>query len=299
METVLIAGGSGMLGIHLKNKLIKKGYQVNVLGRANSEDSTFFTWNLERKEIDLEAITSANYIINLAGAGITDKRWSKFRKNLLISSRVDSTQLLMDSIVKTKATPKAFISASGVGYYGGFTSDKIFVESDSAANDFLGDCCVKWEQATFKNAPTNVRKVVLRIGVVLTQKSGALAKIAFPFRFGLGANLATGKQYFPWIHIDDLCNGFVYAIENESMVGSYNLVAPSYVTNSELGKIISNILKKPFFMPNVPSFLLKIILGEMAVVVTEGSRVSSEKIQKEGFVFRYTSLKNALSHLLD
>lgn len=299
MEKILIVGGSGLLGKSLQKKLIEKGFEVMTLGRLGSIKSNVFTWDLTKKTIQKEAVTSADYIINLAGAGIGERRWTVSRKKTLIDSRVESTKFLIQTIIQTKSTPKAYIAASAVGYYGGITTNKTYTESDLPSKDFLGECTSKWEESSTKIEEINVRRVIFRIGVVLSRSGGALFKLLPPFKLGLGAAIGTGKQYFPWIHIDDLCNGFIYAIENSKINGTYNLVSPSIDTNKELSKILSNVLKKPYWLPNIPSFILKLILGKMATLVVDGSKISCKKFLKTGFNFDYTDLNKALSNLLN
>ncbi|MDG1477876.1 MAG: TIGR01777 family oxidoreductase [Vicingaceae bacterium] len=301
MKRVLIAGGSGMVGTQLKTKLLEKGYKVSILGRSSSklDNVNSYLWNIHAKTIDEKAITSADYIINLAGAGIADSRWTTSRKEIIISSRVDSTELLIHTIKKTKSTPKVFISASAVGYYGATTSDKIFNEEDLPGNDFLSKSCQLWEDSSKKNENKNIRQVTLRIGIVLSDKGGALVKMITPFKFGLGSAIATGKQYMPWIHIDDLCNIFIKAIEDEQINGTYNAVSPNPTKNNEFSKILAKTLNKPYWLPNIPKFTLKIALGEMAIIITEGSRVSSKKLLSSGFKFEHPSLKKALNNLFN
>jgi len=301
MKRVLIAGGSGMVGTQLKTKLLEKGYKVSILGRSPSKSDNInsYLWNITTKTINEKAITTADYIINLTGAGIAESRWTASRKETIISSRVDSTELLIHTIKKTQSTPKAFISASAVGYYGATTSDKIFTEEDLPGNDFLSKSCQLWEGSSKKNENKNIRQVILRIGIVLSDKGGALAKITTPFKFGLGSAIATGKQYMPWIHIDDLCNIFIKAIEDEQINGTYNAVSPNPTTNNEFSKTLTKTLNKPFWLPNIPKFILKIALGEMAIIITEGSRASSKKLLSSGFKFEYPTLKKALNNLFN
>ena len=300
MDRVLIVGGSGMVGAQLQKKLIERGYSVSILGRSKSkvDINCFFKWNIETKTIDEEAITSADYIINLAGAGIAAKRWTNARKKEIISSRVDSTKFLVETIKKTNSKPKAFISASAIGYYGAITSDKIFNENDSQSEDFLGTCCQAWEDASKEIVELNVRRTIIRIGIVLSNNGGALTKMLPPFKFGFGSAIATGKQYMPWIHIDDLCEVFIKAIEDSKMEGIYNATSPNPPTNNGFSIALAKVLKKPYFLPNIPSFLIKTALGERAVIALKGNKVSAEKIKAKGFKHEYLKLEDALINLL-
>ena len=215
MERVLIVGGSGMVGTQLQKMFLDCGYVVAVLGRSSSNISNVKTylWNVESKTIDEAAITTADYIINLAGAGIVDTRWTAKRKEQLIDSRVDSTQFLLQTIIKTNAKPKVFVAASAIGYYGNSTTERQFVEEDLPSNDFLGNCCKLWEEASQKVMEMGVKRVVLRIGVVLAHNGGMLEKVKPLFNWGLGSAIGNGKQAISWIHIDDLCACFIKAIE--------------------------------------------------------------------------------------
>lgn len=300
MKRVLIAGGSGLIGSQLQTKLLTKGYIVSILGRSKPkiENVNSVLWDIKSKTIDEKAITSADYIINLAGAGIANSRWTTSRKETIISSRVDSTELLIQTIIKTKSTPKAFISASAIGYYGAITSDKIFTEEDSPGNDFLSTSCKLWENSSKQLKELNIKRTIIRVGVVLSNKGGALSKMITSFKYGLGSAIASGKQYMPWIHIDDLCEIFIKAIEDKEMEGTYNAVSPSSTNNNEFGKSLSEVLGKPYWLPNIPKIALKIVLGEMAILITEGSRASCNKIQCKGFTFKYPTLKEALQNLL-
>ena len=296
---ILVTGGTGLIGSNLCNLLKSKGHTVSILSRSKTKKANVFYWNIEESYIDKEAIINTDYIIHLAGAGIADKRWTNARKKVLIDSRVKSTNLLFQKVTALNPTLKGFISASGVGYYGALTSEKIFNENDAPYNDFLSEICIHWEKEATKFNSLNIRTVILRTGVVFSKQGGALEKIIKPVKFNVGAALGTGKQYMPWIAIEDLCNMYVAAIENKALNGIYNAVAPEHITNKELTKSISKTLKKPLWLPNVPSFILKIMLGELAVILLEGSRVSCEKIKNTGFNFKYPSSKKYLDKIIN
>jgi len=300
MTTVLITGGTGLVGKELTRQLKAKGYAVIHLSRTtnkNTETLTYY-WDYTKDLIEPEAIEKADYIIHLAGENVSGKRWTTNRKKQIIDSRVRTAELLL-KIIKEKNKPlKAFITASGSNYYGTITCDKIFSETDVAATDFLGETCKQWEAAAdhFKNA--GIRTVKIRTGVVLTRHNGALEKIALPVKLGIGSALGSGKQYIPWIHIDDLCSIYIKAIEDEKMQGAYNAVAPQHVTNKDFGRTIAEVLKKPFWFPAIPAFIIKLVFGEMGNIVLKGSRLSSEKIKNAGYQFKFTSLESALRNLL-
>ncbi|MFO7672709.1 MAG: TIGR01777 family oxidoreductase, partial [Lutibacter sp.] len=233
---------------------------------------------------------------HLAVEGIAEKRCTKERKHLLISSRVDSANLLFEKVKELHPNLKGFISASGIGYYGAITSEKIYNENDAAGRDFVSAICKVWEKAANQFNKINIRTVILRTGVVLSKEGGALEKLSQPIKMGVGAALGSGEQYIPWIHLEDLCKMYLFAIENEEFKGIYNAVAPEHLTNKSLTKIIANKLKKPLWLPNIPAFVMKLILGKMAVIILEGSRVSSEKIMATGFKFNYPNIKEALDN---
>lgn len=296
-SNVLISGGSGLIGAHLSNMLLVKGYAVAILSRTKKSENSYL-WNIETKEVEKGAIENANYIINLAGAGIADKKWTTKRKNEIVESRIKPIQLLYDKITETNKNIKAFISASAIGYYGAVSNDCIFTEKNSSGNDFLAKTCKLWENEAIKFEKINCRTVILRTGIVLSKKGGALEKIAKPIKMNIGSALGSGKQFVPWIHIQDLCNIYIKAIESNEIKGVFNAVAPEHIRYRDFVKIIAQILKKTFFMPNVPKIVLKTFLGEMSFMILEGSRISSDKIKNTGFKFEYPKVKNALTNLL-
>ncbi|MGB3586726.1 MAG: TIGR01777 family oxidoreductase [Tunicatimonas sp.] len=299
--TVLISGGTGLVGTRLTQLLQEKGCTVTHLSRSVSGDEKVKTyqWNIEKKEIDPEALTGVDYIIHLAGASIADKRWTDKRKELILKSRTESTQLLRDSIAKLgNHAIKAFVSASAVGYYGIDTGSAWVKEESPSGDGFAAEVTRQWETAVDEVTQLNIRVVKIRIGIVLSEKGGALVKIMQPIKLGAGAPLGRGGQYMSWIHLDDLCHLFIFALEQKDMAGVYNGVAPHPATNHELTKKTADVLNKPLFLPNVPAFALKLLLGEMAQVVTGGNRVSSKKIEEAGFEFKYTELRPALVDLL-
>ncbi|WP_296637983.1 TIGR01777 family oxidoreductase [Polaribacter sp.] len=291
MAKILITGGTGLVGTKLISLLEKKGNRVRVLTRSPKKNNEF-KWDLSSNYIAEEALRNIDYIIHLAGAGIAEKRWSKDRKKVIIDSRVNSANLLFTKIKELDISLKGFISASGTGYYGAKTSEDIFIESDLVGSDFLGEVCNKWESAAmqFKDLKTPVS--LIRTGIVLSEKGGALEKMRTPIIAGLGS----GNQYLPWIHIEDLCNLYIKAIEDK-LEGAFNAVAPEFHTSISFSKILAMSTSKPFTKICVPGLLLKIVFGEMATILLEGSRVSSKKIEQLGFKFKYPELSGALKEL--
>lgn len=299
MENILITGGTGIIGKHLTKMLIDNGYAVALLGRKINKTGDLQTWfwDIENNTIDAGAFDSADYIIHLAGAGIGDKNWSKRRKKEIRDSRIKSAQLIFDQVTQVKGRVKAFISASAIGYYGSITSEKIFSEPDLPAADFLGETCRLWEEAADRYRDAGIRTVKIRTGVVLAPNGGALSKLALPVKMGIGSRLASGRQYMPWIHIDDLCGIYLKALEDNSMEGPYNAVAPEHITNRQLTKAIAGVVHKPLWFPPVPAFALRLLFGEMATMLLNGSRVAADKIAATGYEFRYGTLDKALTHL--
>ena len=294
---ILITGGSGLVGTHLSKKLKEKGYETAVLSRKKTSDrdiKTYF-WDPGNHEIEEGAIEKADYIIHLAGANISDKRWTKKRKQEIVDSRVETAKLLFSKVNVSKTRPKAFISASAVNYYGTLISDKIFTEDDPPSEDFLGETCQKWEQSALKFEESGIRTVIIRTGPVISPRGGAIKKMSVSVKLGLGSPVGRGKQYFPWIHIEDLCNIYIKAIEDSKMQGAYNAVAPGHITNKDVMKALADVYNRPFWAPRVPSFVMKILFGEMAGILLKGSRISADKIKRAGFEFRIINFKDAIS----
>jgi uncharacterized protein (TIGR01777 family) len=291
MAKILITGGTGLVGKRLTAMLIERKHEVRILSR-NPSGVNEFKWDVSKNFIDAKALDNIDFIIHLAGAGIADKRWSYERKKVIIDSRVDTANLLFHKIKAQNISLTGFISASGSNYYGAQTSDKIFEEKEEAGTDFLGDVCQKWEAAANQFKELNIPVTILRMGVVLSKKGGALEKMKTPVISPLGS----GQQYMSWIHIDDLCRAYIKAIE-EDFRGVYNTVSPEYQTSTSFSKILAKATKRPYLPIAVPGFLLKLVFGELAIILLEGSRLSSKKIEKKGFIFKYSNLKEALKSL--
>ncbi|WP_243392554.1 TIGR01777 family oxidoreductase [Solitalea longa] len=300
MKNILIAGGSGLIGKQLTKLLIHKGYSVGWLTHSAITPSSsvqLFRWNLENEHIDKEAIDFADAIINLAGTGIAEKPWTAKRKQEIVNSRVNSIELLMASIKASAKQLHCFVSASAIGYYGN-KGDKIVFENEEPAADFLGQCCITWENAADEVSKLNIRTVKLRTGIVLSKQGGALPKILRPLKLGLGAALGNGNQWMSWIHIVDLCNMYIYAIENQDLTGTFNATAPNPVTNFQFNKIIAESLNKSIWLPNVPEFVLSIALGNRKQLLLDSTRCSSRAIAQTGFKFSYPEFDKAIKQLL-
>jgi uncharacterized protein (TIGR01777 family) len=297
-KKILITGASGLIGKRLTDLLLKRGYEVSHLSRSSKSGLVpSFVWDVDKGEMDSQALEGVDAIIHLAGAGVADKRWSKSRKEEILISRVKSSQLLYKKLATINHSVKTVVSASAIGYYG-FESEEVFTEESSSGTDFLAQVTKQWEAEVDKLTALNLRIVKLRIGIVLSEKGGALPEMAKPIRLGVGSPLGSGKQQLSWIHLDDLCEMFIHAVRTDQMQGAYNAVSGNWVTNAELTKTIAQVLKKPLWLPNAPAFVLKIIVGEMADIVLGGSKVSADKIKKTGFNFRYSNLEEALNNCL-
>lgn len=300
MATVLVTGGTGLIGKHLCKHLKNAGYDVAILSQVRYNKSEFpvFYWNWKDQEIDEIALKTSDFIIHLAGANIAGKRWSLERKQLIQDSRTKSSEFLHRKIKELNLSPKAFISASAVGFYGMVTSSKVFKENSNASNDFLGKTCFEWEKSAANAYDPRIRTAQIRTGIVLTTKDGALGKMMLPVKLGAGSSLGSGKQWMPWIHIQDLCAIYLQALENPKISGAFNAVAPEAQTNHSFTSAIAKSLGKKIWLPNVPSFVLRFMFGEMAQILLTGSHASSQKIQDRGFKFQFPTLEKALQNLI-
>lgn len=303
--TVLITGGTGLIGSAITKALLEKNYEVIILtrdpGKYQSKDAiSYAKWDIENQFIDAKALAKGDYIIHLAGANVGDKRWTAKRKKEIVDSRVKSCDLLVKALKENNNKVKAFISASAIGWYGPdkFSNNEKFIETDPAYSDFLGQTCLQWEKSIDPIAQLNKRLVKLRTGIVLSNEGGAYPEFKRPLQFGIAAILSKGRQVVSWIHIDDLVRTYIYAIENEKMNGAYNAVAPQPVTNKHLTLEIAKAIKKSLFIPvHVPAFVLQIVLGEMSIEVLKSATVSCKKLQDERFTFLYPSMQAAIHQL--
>jgi uncharacterized protein len=294
---VLISGGTGLIGSHLTEFLLDKGYDVRHLSRTrgSNERVQTFIWDVDKMEIEKEALLGLDFVIHLAGAGVADKSWSSKRKKEILESRTKSSKLLIDVIKGLEKKPEAFISSSGVGYYGSDTGEELISESHPAGDDFLAEVCRSWEYSVEPLVNQGVRLIKLRTGIVLSDKGGALPKLAQPIKLGVGAALGTGSQYMSWIHIHDMARMIVFCMENKNTEGVYNAVGPNPKTNKKLSEEIAEVYGKKLLPINVPSFALKIMLGELSQVVLGGNKVSNKKISGEGFNYLYEDSKVAVA----
>ena len=301
-KNVLLTGGTGFIGKHLTDVLIENGFTVSILSRSdrkNTPSIIYYKWNLKDNFIDRDAILNADYIVHLAGEGIVEKRWTKRRKKAILESRTKPVQLILSILKENNKTLDAFVSASAVGIYGAFTSQEICTENTPPANDFLGMTCQKWEADADQITTLGIRTVKIRTGIVLGKGEGFLKKITPGFKAGFGAILGSGKQYIPWIHVEDLCQIYLKAIVDTDMQGAYNATITDNTTNATLSRILAHLYGYTIWLPNIPAFLIRLGLGKMSIAVLEGQRISSEKIQKAGFEFQYTDIETTLSTSLN
>lgn len=301
MPTVVIGGGSGLVGQRLSHQFKERGYRVCHYSRTENLQAEFpaYAWNPSAGELDPRPLREADYVINLAGAGIADQRWTEQRKRLIIKSRVETTRLLCRQIQDLKLSPKAFLSAAAIGYYGDRDDEWLTEDSEPGREGFLPESCKQWE-AAIREVPENtgVRTAWVRIGLVLSTRGGALEKIIAPIHFRLGTYFGDGRQWYSWVHIDDIARAFVHLAETDGLSGPFNGVAPKPVRNRDFVKEIMDALDKPGLLLPAPGFALRLALGEMAEAVLSGSKVSAKKLQEAGFEFEHPELKEAVEHLI-
>jgi uncharacterized protein (TIGR01777 family) len=301
-KNVLISGGTGFIGRYLTNLLIGEGYTVSILSRSqkqNTADVFYYQWDVSKQTIDEESVLKADFVIHLAGENIAEKRWTKERKEAIVQSREQSIRLIHDVLKKNNKKLDAFVSASGIGIYGAINGSEICNENTPPANDFLGTTCQKWEAAADTIASLGIRVVKIRTGLVLGKEDGFLKKLTPIFKFRLGSALGSGKQYMPWIHVNDLCGIYLQALRNSTMNGAYNAAIFDDTTNTTFSKTLAKIYGYSLWLPNVPAFLIQLAMGEMAQIILTGRRVSSVKIQETGFDFQFINLKEALHDCLE
>ncbi len=298
--SVMITGGSGLVGRYLTSLLLSENFKVSHLSTQTPQFGLVrvFRWDPARGILDPAHLHDVDYIIHLAGANIGEKRWTAKRKREITDSRIESARLLHKTITENGIALKGFISASATGYYGSLPSDHIFSEEDPPAKDFLGTTCRLWEESALLFEKSKIRTAIIRTGVVLKKDRGVLEKLPATAKLGFLVSLGNGRQYMPWIHISDLCNIYLKAITDSSMSGPYNAAAPQHLSHRDFMKILSEVMRKPLMPFPVPGILVRIALGEMADVILGGSRVSSSKIISSGFGFNHGDLNEALEELL-
>jgi uncharacterized protein len=305
MATVLITGGTGMIGQALTAALIAKGYEVIILSRKRAKKNgatniSYAQWDLQAQTIDAEAVQKADFIVHLAGANVADGRWTEQRKKEIVDSRVKSGALLVKALREIPNNIKAVVSVSAIGWYG--TDPQVpnphpFIESDKPDASFLGQTAQQWEASVQPISDMGKRLVILRAGIVLSNKGGAFKEFKKSLNFGVASILGSGNQIISWIHIEDMVRLFMYALESHSMQGVYNAVAPNPVSNKKL--MVEMAKTRPFFIPvHVPEVALKTALGEMSVEVLKSATVSSQKAEAAGFIFYFPDIVHAVKNLM-
>lgn len=301
---IVIAGGTGLIGSTLVASFVQDGHQVVILSRSPEKYAGQFPSSVQLLAWDgktagdwASSLNGADVVINLAGENIGARPWTDARKQAIRDSRVNAGKALVNAIESVEQKPRLLVQSSAVGYYG-ITGDKILPESSPAGEDFLAQVCVVWEDATAPVEKMGVRRVILRTGIVLSTREGALPRMLLPMRLFVGGALGTGKQWFPWIHINDEIAAIRFLIENEQTSGAYNLAAPAVLTNAAFTKAMGQVMRRPSLM-FVPGFALKLVLGEMSIIVLEGQRVTSQRLQDAGFHFQFSEAAPALADVLD
>jgi uncharacterized protein (TIGR01777 family) len=303
MDTVMITGGTGLVGTALGRALINEGFAVIILTRKPQKSTqpgiSYATWDVNAKKLDEDALRRTDYIVHLAGANVGEGRWTEKRKKEIIGSRVESGNLLMQKLREVPNKVRAVISASATGYYGPdpqLPNPRPFVETDRPDTDFLASVVVKWE-AALQPLPGK-RLVFLRTGIALSPEGGAFAELKKTLPFGIASILGNGRQMVSWIHIGDLVRLYIESIRNEKMTGVYNAVAPQPASNKKIILQIAKERGKPYVPVHVPAFVLKAMLGEMSVEVLKSTTVSSAKLEREGFRFFFPGIEAAVKDLL-
>ena len=299
----IITGGTGLIGSTLSKRLLQNNEEIIILSRSPKkyrkkidERINLVKWDGITGEGWYDLINNETVIVNLAGANIANKRWNKKRKKLLLESRVNAGKAVVNAIERAKEKPAVLLQASAIGYYD-YSDTKEITEDDPPGKGFLPEIVTLWEASTDGVEALGVRRVVTRIGLVLSTEGGALKKMLPMFKFFVAGPFGSGKQWYSWIHIEDLVSAFLYLIQNPESKGAYNLTAPNPVRNKDFVKLIGKVIGRPVWM-KYPSFLLRIMLGEMATTLVNGQKVLPKRLLSEGFQFQFPTLIEALNDLL-
>jgi len=298
MPKVLIGGGSGLVGTRLSQMLSEKGYEVCHLSRNPGQQSEYrtFGWDIKGQSMDLAAFEGVDYVINLAGAGIADKPWTPERKKVIIESRAGSNQLLADGLTQAGHRPKAFLSASAIGFYGD-RGEETLTEKSELGQGFLPESTQAWEASLEAFEELGIPTYAVRLGVVLSLRAKSLKNFLFPTRFFLSPYFGSGKQWMSWVHIDDVCRLFLFLMDTEPETGVYNGTAPQPVRMKDLMKQVGETWDRWTLSFSIPAFLTKLVFGEMAAILLDSARVIPEKAEQSGFRFSLPELKTALNDL--
>lgn len=299
MAKILITGASGLVGTAL-SKLLYSKHTVSSLSRfCKPGNSDCISWNYKEQQINKNALKDVDVLVHLAGAGVMDKAWTKAYRQEIIESRVASLQFLYRCFESNNHFPKVLVCAGGIGYYGLHSEQSSITEEHAAGTDFLSQVCVAWENAAMAFEKKNCRVVVVRTGLVLSNKGGALQPLLKLNNFHFSTVTGSGQQIFPWIHIDDLCAFYQMAIENENLRGAYNLVAPQQITAKEFDLALISQTRKKAYFPGASAFVLNLLMGDRASALLFGLPISAAKVMAIGFTFKYNTIKLALKNLCE
>lgn len=295
---VLITGGSGLVGMALTKRLTSLNIPVIHLTRQKNSKAGVktYVWDYKRNYLEDGALNEVTHIIHLAGAGIAEKPWTMGRKREIVKSRVLTARLLLNKAKEKNIQLEKFISASAIGYYGAITTEQILTEESECGNDFVAECCIQWERQAQQFSEI-CPVAIVRTGIILAKGEGALGKIESSLKRGLGAPIGSGKQYMPWVHLDDLVNMYVKLILDKHITGIYNAVASDHTNNKDFTYCLASAMNKKIRLPNVPAFMMKLIFGEMAEILLEGTRISNEKSVSHGFIYQHTNLDVSLKEM--
>jgi len=298
LHHILITGGNGLIGKHITGALLKQGHKVSHLSRSLTpiKGVTTYLWNVPEQQIDEHCIAGVDTIIHLAGASIADERWTPERKQEITASRTESILLIYKLLREKPHQVKTVISASGIAYYGN-RGDEALSEESSPAQDFLATCCTHWEAAVDEGKALGLRIVKYRTGVVLTSEGGALPQLAKPVKSGMGAPIGSGKQWIPWIHLQDVVDLYLKAVNDTSIKGVFNQTAPEPVTNRQMTEAIALQFKKTLWLPAIPAFVLKMIMGEMSAFVLSSTKAMPQALIQQNYTFKYPLIADALREL--
>lgn len=304
MDTVIITGGTGLIGNALSKFLVSRGYQVVILTRnpkshrSSSPGISFAAWNIGEQSVNEEVFRKAKYVIHLAGAGVADKSWTEKRKKEIVESRTKSSALLVKAMGSIPNEIVSVVSASAIGWYKQNMSHPA-VETDPPSDDFLGETCVAWENSIRPSEGLGKKLVILRTGIVLSNEGGAFPAFKKPIEYGIAGILGNGKQIISWIHMEDLCRLYLEAMTNTSWTGIYNAVAPNPVNNRNFTIELAKRMKGSFFIPMpVPNFVLRFMLGERSEEVLKSNNISANKLKQQGFQFIYPTIDTAFTDLI-
>ncbi|BDS15403.1 TIGR01777 family oxidoreductase [Aureispira anguillae] len=301
MKTVLITGGTGLLGKRISFLLEQKGYKIRHLSRSENlgADYPAYQWNPLTQTIDLRAFDDIYGLIHLAGANIAAARWTSKQKKIILESRIQSSQLLVDSLQKIKNKPAVVVGCSAIGYYGNSSTTIPLSENSPQGNDFMSEVCQKWESSIAPIRQLGIRTPIIRVGIVLSTQGGALQQLNKSYPFRLGTYFGNGQQYYSWIHLDDICQIFIKALEDKNMSGTYNGTSPFPATNKTIAHAIAQVYKQKTLILPIPRLVAQLLMGEMSAIVLNNTPVIPQALQELNYSFLFPDLDSALKDIFD